>query len=175
MGPGAAQQVAREAGLATTAPQPASTQTAGARPSPTPTPEPPHIGSIVQAGNWRYSVRQVDVMKTYTSGSGLLATRHTAKGQWVIVLIQLTNIGNRNYSIHEHDFELRDDKGIRYDPATSYAFNLPPGHMNLGDQVPPGVPQLATLYFDVAPGTTGMYLYLSNVGVLEKAPVIYLY
>jgi hypothetical protein len=147
------------------------------QPTPTPTasPSPPHIGSIVEAGNWRYQVQQVDVAKIYTSGSGFLATSYTAKGNWVIVLIQLTNIGNRNYSINAFDFELRDDKGIKYNPESSYAFNLPPGYMNFGEQMPPGVPQLARLYFDVTPGTSGMYLYLSNVGLLEKAPFIYLY
>ena len=114
-------------------------------------------------------------MKNYTTGSGFLATTYTAKGLWVIVLTQLTNIGNRNYSINTFDFESRDSNGIKYSPQSTYSFDLPSGYMNLGDQVPPNVPQLATLYFDVTPGTTGMYLYLSNVGLFEKAPLIYLY
>lgn len=142
------------------APRASAAAAAATVPVPT-TPAPtPHIGSAVEAGNWRYSVRQSDVTKTFTSGSGFLATTRTAKGLWVIVLIQLTNIGKENFSINFHDFELRDDKGIKYSPEFITDLNPPPGYTNLGESFPPGVPLLTRLYFDVAPGTNGMRLQL---------------
>lgn len=145
---------------------------------PTPTPSPAHIGSIVQLGNWRYSVRQVDTVKTIdVSTSQYFREVLQAKGTYVVVLLQLTNIGTRNFSIHDTDFELRDDKGIRYDPATFDQFRLVSqrGQAQLGDQFPPGVMLTTTLLFDVAPGTNGMYLYLTNVDLLDKPGAIYLY
>lgn len=130
-----------------------TTSTAG-RTSATPM---PNIGSVVEAGNWRYSVRQVDVAKTYVDR---FSTAKTAKGNWVIVLVQLTNIGKANFSINSFDFELWDDKGIHYNEAGIFTGDPPPGHMNLGDKTPPGVELLTTLRFDVAPGTSGMMLHL---------------
>jgi hypothetical protein len=109
------------------------------------------------------------VAKSTTQGSGFFATTKTAKGIWVVVLIQLTNIGKRNFSINYFDFELRDDKGIRYTPELTSDLDPPPGYTNLGESFPPGVPLLTRLFFDVAPGTTGMRIHLvqpnSDIGL----------
>jgi hypothetical protein len=160
MGPGAAQQAVKESGLSAQVPSRASSgpvTAAVALPV-------PHIGSVVESGNWRYSVRQSDVGKTVTQGTGYFATTKTAKGLWVVVLMQLTNVGNANFSINYFDFELRDDKGIKYTPELTSDLNPPPGYTNLGESFPPGVPLLTRLYFDVAPGTTGMRIHLVQGG-----------
>ena len=76
-------------------------------------------------------------------------------------LLQLTNVGNRNFSINAHDFELRDNKGIAYDlSADTFQLVSFRNQTQLGEQMPPGVLLTTTLLFDVAPGTNGMMLWL---------------
>lgn len=58
--------------------------------------------------------------------------------------------------------ELRDSKGIKYDmdSTNSSLAASAQKQASLGEQMPPGVAVTTTLLFDVAPGTSGMYLYL---------------
>lgn len=139
--------------------------------SPTPAPKPTyptsfsgHIGTTVEIENWRYSVRQVDVMQeSFKCGTQRFASAIDApKGIWVVILLDLTNIGRENFSLNAHDIELRDDKGILYNMASfaSFGCSKDRGQAALGEQMPPTVTVRTTLLYDVAPGTNGMYLYL---------------
>jgi hypothetical protein len=139
-----------------------STPSAAAAVSSAPATPLPGIGANVEAGNWRYSVRQVDTQKTIARG---FFGPKTAKGTYVLVWIDLTNIGKENFIINLPDFELRDDKGIKYtadydsDEASKARGQSAIG---IGEKMPPGVKTTTTLVFDVAPGTSGMVLYLNQ-------------
>lgn len=121
----------------------------------------PHVGSIVDAGTWRYQVVQVDLSRQIRWGQQAM----DAKGFWTIVMLDLTNIGNRGFTLKESDFELVDDKGTTYhshDMSSTYAGSL--GQSALGAQLAAGVKMRTTLLFDVASGTTGMKLHLVQGG-----------
>lgn len=136
-------------------------------PSPKPTFTPPasysgRIGTQVALGNWRYSVRQVDLTQDRMQCGDRYSMLDKPKGVWVVVLLDLTNVGRENFTLNAHDMELRDDKGIVYNMA-SFASSLCSrgrDQASLGEQMPPTVTVRTTLLYDVAPGTTGMYLYL---------------
>lgn len=137
-------------------------------PSPKPTFTPPttysgRIGTQVELGNWRYSVRQVDVTgDAIQCGSNRFSTTDKPKGLWVSLLLDITNVGRENFTLNAHDIELRDDKGIVYHMASfaSSSCSRGRGQASLGEQMPPTVTVRTTLLYDVAPGTGGMYLYL---------------
>jgi len=125
-----------------------------------PAPTPPHIGSVVRGGNWQYEVLKAETAKTLRTGPYDFQVMNP-KGVWVVVAFNLTNVGDRNFTLNDWDVELRDSKGIKYDPAgfdsSMYSHYL--GRAALGEQMPPGVTVMVTLLFDVAPGTTGMYFH----------------
>lgn len=138
--------------------------TAAAAAVPTAVPATPHIGSTVRAGNWQYRVVQVDTAKSLRWGSSDF-TVMTPKGIWVAVMLDLTNIGDRNFTLNDWDLELWDGKTIKYDPnyeSSLYSHSI--GQSALGEQMPPSVTVRVTLLFDVAPGTTGMKLHLVQGG-----------
>jgi hypothetical protein len=138
--------------------------TAAAQPTPTKSvasQATPHVGSIVDAGNWRYQVVQVDLGRQIRWGQQAM----DAKGFWAIVMLDLTNIGNRDLTLKESDFELVDDKATTYhtnDVSSAYARSL--GQSSLGAQLAAGVKMRTTVLFDVASGTTGMKLHLVQGG-----------
>jgi hypothetical protein len=135
------------------APAPVTTKTA--EPQAT-----PHVGSIVDAGNWRYQVMQVDTARQVRWGQRAM----DAKGLWIIVMIDLTNIGNRSFALTESDLRLVDDKGTTYDSnseSSAYARSL--GQASLGE-LAAGAKIRTTMLFDVASGTTGIKLRLVQGG-----------
>lgn len=139
-------------------------------PSPSaPAPSPSaRIGDYVQVGNWRYSVRQVDTSKTISRG--VFGTK-TAKGLFVLVWIELTNVAKENYIINLSDFELWDARAVHYtaDYDSSYvATARGQAQVGVGEKFPPGVSIATTVVFDVAPVTTGMQLYLVQANQLIR-------
>jgi len=155
-------------------PSPATAQP-GAETAP---PPPAHIGTVLELGSWRYSVRAVDVTPSIdVSTSQTTREILKPKGTYVVVLVQVTNIGNRSASIGDADFQLRDSRAAGYDPATSDERKLVSfrAQTQLGEQIAPGVMVTTTLLFDVPPGTTGMYLNLKSVGPLGTPGTILLY
>jgi hypothetical protein len=146
----------------------ATPTSASARPgAETAAPPPARIGTVLELGNWRYAVRAVDVTPSID-----VSTSQTAKeilkpkGTYVVVLLQLTNIGSRSASIGDADFQLRDSRAVAYDPAASDERKLVSfrAQTQLGEQIAPGVMVTTTLLFDVPPGTTGMSLTLRSLG-----------
>lgn len=137
---------------------------AAAQPTPTKTVDPaatPHVGSIVDVGNWRYQVVQVDLARQIRWGQQAM----DANGFWTIVMLDLTNIGDRGYALKESDFELVDSKGTTYrtnDVSSAYARSL--GQSSLGAQLAAGVKTRTSVLFDVASGATGMKLHLVQGG-----------
>lgn len=139
---------------------------AAARPSPTPKPD-LRIGSeFIGDDGWHYSVRQSDVSKTVTIVDGTFPSVYTADGSFITVLIRLTNLTKQgSTTLREDSFELRDSRGIRYAPTRITRLYAREGYHELGQAFTPTVPSLVQLYFDVAPGATGLRLRLVKFGV----------
>lgn len=77
---------------------------------------------------------------------------------------KVTNLAKENFSLNDWNIELHDDKGITYNLAwlESSSCSRGNGQARLGDQMPPGVAVRTTLLFDVAPGTSGKFLVLTQ-------------
>lgn len=107
---------------------------------------------------------------TTTSGRLLCGKSYASvdkpKGSWVVITLSLTNLGKENFALNNWNVELRDDKGVMYNLAgfDSLSCSDGKGQAHLGDQMPPGVAVRTTLLFDVAPGTGGKVLVLTQGG-----------
>lgn len=145
--------------LLTYSPSPSPHRTPGSG-SPSPTPE-ARIGSILEVGNWRYSVRGIETASSLDLSSAYFRRVLTAKGLYVLVLIEITNIGTRNFGLNIWDFELHDSRGLKYDVSPdTISLVAYQQQLQLGEQMPPTVTATTTLLFDVAPNPVGMVLWL---------------
>lgn len=126
----------------------------------------PHIGSYVEDSGWRISLRQSDLADSITINDGGIATTYPAKGTWVVLLIELTNLSSRgSATLRLNSFALRDSRGTVYAPAGIYRlYARGPGYGELGQAFPPLVPLVTNIYFDVGPGTNGMVLLVAPGG-----------
>jgi len=128
--------------IATGDPQPAATKVA--------VPGQPVIGSKAVDGKFEFVVTGVERPgKTMPGKNG---TTLTAKGEFVVVKINVTNIGTIGQSLDCRCQVLYNDKGTRYSPspvilatkdALKFVRNIEPGESVKG----------ASVLFDVAPGT----------------------
>jgi hypothetical protein len=128
----------------------------------------PHVGSPVTAGNWKYTVLASRRTDHLDGGFGT-----HAKGEYVLVELELENIGRENFGLHDWDFELYDAAGVRYraDTASDFAWrSAMPGEkagavgLDSG-QLPPFVAGKYIVGFDVTPGAQGLRLRLVQAGV----------
>lgn len=156
---------------ATVTPRPTSAPTPTAAPKPTITPRPTVAptatatplagpGQMVQTSNWTLVVSGVEKPgKTLTWSE--FGNSSAAAGTWLVVAVDLKNVGNKNFGVNTFDFQLQDGKGIKYDYTTDlggYAYSKHKGGADVGGQVPPGVAVKVYLVFDIAPDTTGLQL-----------------
>jgi len=114
------------------------------------------IGDKVTSGNWSYRI-------TGVASKTALTPQVVAKGVWIIVGIELTNIGAQNFGIGLQDFSLKSADGVTYDPDTSGRVLSLYGNgtslISSFDNDPPGVPFQTALVFDVNPNGAGWHLY----------------
>jgi hypothetical protein len=133
-------------------------------PASTATP-PPHVGDTVTSGNWEYTVTQVKREKGPLVWSQY-GNKTSPAGEWLIIDISLKNIGKQNFGINTHDFELVDDKGVKYAHSTANgatsSFQEYQKLTALGGQVPPGLAVNSALVFDINPAATGLKLILKQ-------------
>lgn len=132
----------------------------GAAPAATPS---PGVGDTVTAGNWEYTVTDVERTSEPLVWSDY-GNQTEAKGEWVIVKMTLKNIGKKNFSINTHDFELVTGDGTKYSTSTeggvSYGYHEHHKLSRLGEQMPPGLPIETAVIFDVAPNAQNLKLNL---------------
>ena len=111
----------------------------------------PGIGAKVRDGKFEFVVTGVEHPgKTFQSQFG---TTETAQGEFVIVRINITNIGDAAQMIDSSSQQLFNDKGQKFAPSSAimslkgadkiFITNINPGNSVTG----------APLLFDVAPGT----------------------
>lgn len=118
------------------------------------------VGQVVRAPNWQFVVQGTQRAKDYTWTD--LPNKDTAVGEFVIVPLQVTNTGDRNFGLNSFDFELYDAQNRKYNQAA----NAPgfgewlkrQGRQPMCAQCPPGTALNTGVIFDVAPGTPGLKL-----------------
>jgi hypothetical protein len=153
---------------ATAVPKPTATAvrkpTATVMPTATPLPK---TGTPVAKGNWRYTVG--DVSRANTLPGSRSDKAETAKGIFLVVPIQLVNLGKTNFSINSWDFHLYADNDVQYatDIETDYlCWNLEDkGCVALGDAIPPGISVVTVLVFDINPNAKGLRLHLDQPNI----------
>lgn len=130
------------------------------------------MGQSVRDGKFAFTVTSLQpAAKSFTDRSG---TTQTAQGIFVIVRLNVTNIGYETRSLNPTDLFLIDDRGKRF--ATSSAISSLAGAETVFEQkINPGrTVNNAPVLFDVSPGTvlTSIELHDSNssTGVQVKLP-----
>jgi len=111
----------------------------------------PGIGAKVRDGKFEFVVTGVERPgKTF---AGQFGTTETAQGDFVIVRVSVTNVGNEGQMLDSSSQQLFNDKGQKFAPSSAimslkgadkfFLQNINPGNTVKG----------APLLFDVAPGT----------------------
>ena len=118
-------------------------------PAPT-TPAAPGIGTAVRDGKFEFVVTGVE-RPGKTIGSDFL--EETAQGEFIIVRMNVTNIGDEGQTLSSTGQVLYNDKGQKFEPSSAI-FSLPDADKFFLENINPGNTVTgAPLLFDVPPGT----------------------
>lgn len=139
-----------------------SNQTAGrdfvpAAPS---TPQIAPAGSAVRDGKFEFRVLSVGTSKTVGDPGGNPYMRETAQGTFVVVALNVTNIGNESQSFFASNQKLIDAQGREYEASSTADM-----YMNedaLGTGINPGNSIQVFVAFDVQPGITAKAIELHD-------------
>lgn len=158
----------------TTTLTPTRVPTSTPRPTAPPTPR-PGIGSVVRCGNdWSIKVlrppsfaKQLNVLET--GGYLTFSATETAKGIWLMLLFELTNLQDKTDNIYSFDDPLLikarlGASSVSFSPSswgTSRA-DRAAGISNWSEDVPPGITITALAIFDVNPTATDWRLALKT-------------
>ncbi len=126
-------------------------------PTPTATPR-PSVGQTVSVKNWDITVKSADRLGKELVWSQY-GNKSQAAGEWLVVLVEMKNTGDRNFGVNTHDFELKTAAGATYTVSSdlgAYTYSEAKGGQRIGGQVPPGVAVHYHIVFDVAPDATGL-------------------
>lgn len=132
-------------------------------------PPPPvyKVGDTITSGNWKYTVTGVSESKTVPYSD--FGNTFEAKGIWLIIDLNVENVGNETSVINTWDFEVKDSAGTTYSTAfESISYSLYKKSAAPGDQLPPNVPVSIALLYDVSPGASGFSLSLRQAGVIVE-------
>jgi hypothetical protein len=133
----------------------------------------PAAGKTYAVGNWKYTVLQTLRLPRIYARNTIDPTRYTyaqPKGEYVVVGLELENIGRENFGLNSWDFQLYDANGIKYTSTSVYLTGWPKqlgydGTVGGGTaKMPPGVAGKYVIAFDVAPGAQGLQLRLVQTG-----------
>ncbi len=98
-------------------------------------------GQTANVRNWDLAVKDVE-----RPGKDLVwsqvGNKSQAAGEWLVVIVEMKNTGNRNFGVNNHDFELRTAGGAVYNVSSdigAYSYSETKGGQRIGGQVPPGV------------------------------------
>lgn len=141
--------------------QRAAQTTSTVRVGPTVTPV-PAIGQPIRAPNWQFIVQSSQRAREYAWSD--FGNKDTAVGEFVIVLLQVANVGNQNFGLNTFDFELYDSQNRKYNQASNAngfgEWLKRQGRQPMCSQCPPGTAINTGVIFDVAPGLTGLRMRL---------------
>lgn len=119
-------------------------------------------GATLATKHWQVEVTSAARYKTlYWNSYG---GRQDAAGEWLLLTITLTNIGEENYGVNTWDFAVRDRDGKLYRHSNEWVALTHPerqGYQSASNrQVPPGLSVPIMLVFDVNPAASGLELVL---------------
>lgn len=123
-------------------------------------------GATLATRHWRIAVTSVQRQAT------LAWNRHGgeqgAVGEWLLVAIDLTNLGRENFGVNRWDFAVRDGAGNTYQHANGWVALTHPERLGYAPaanrQVPPGLTLPVLLVFDVAPAAAPLELVFNQDG-----------
>lgn len=137
--------------------------------SPTPQAETPSVpktkevapaGSAVRDGKFEFAVVDVSTAKTVGAPDGNPYMQETAQGTFLVVTLNVTNIGDEPQSFFVTNQKLIDSQGRQYEPSSKADL-----YMNedaLGTDINPGNSIKVKAAFDVAPGIVASALELHD-------------
>lgn len=119
-------------------------------PAPEPEPAVPGIGAPVRDGKFEFTVTGVERVGT-TIGEDFL--QEEAQGEFIIVRLNVTNIGDEGQTLNSSGQVLYNEAGQKFEPSSAI-FSLPDADKFFLENINPGNTVTgAPLLFDVAPGT----------------------
>ncbi len=114
------------------------------------------VGSAVRDGQFEFTVTKVE-QGTTSIGDGFWET--TAKGEFVLVTVKVTNTGNEKRKYFSGDQKMIDDKGRKFDANTAADEALPHNSGGFaGEDLNPGFSMERVIAFDVPRGTVPVAL-----------------
>jgi hypothetical protein len=117
-------------------------------------------GATIATRNWRLTV--TDVSQTPTLVWNRWGSSQAAVGLWLLVGVDLENIGGENFGVNRWDFEVHDSEGRVYRHTDEWAALQYPdtrGALAASNrQIPPGTTAPLILVFDINPDATGLQL-----------------
>jgi hypothetical protein len=118
---------------------------------PPPEPAVAGIGTPVRDGKFEFTVTGVERVGT-TIGESF--TQETAQGEYLIVRVNVTNVGDEPQVLSSSGQVLYNDKGQKYEPSSDALFSLEGASDFFLQEINPGnFITGAPLLFDVPPGT----------------------
>lgn len=114
------------------------------------TPEPAGIGTSVRDGDFEFVVQGVEAGKAEIGGE-YLSTK--AQGQFVLVTVQVTNIGDKPGTFFGSNAKAVDSQGRGVSASTEAAIYLEDSN-SLYEEINPGNSVTGTIVFDVPTGTS---------------------
>ena len=107
------------------------------------------IGDVIKAGNFKWSVKNFKTAKEI--GSEYFSQK--ADGIYLILDVEVENIGNSAEYLMDSFVKLVDEQGREFSPSTSAAFYLKPqGSALMFDQINPGITKKGKIVYDVPQG-----------------------
>lgn len=144
---------------------PTATQTA--TPAPTESELVHDVGESFTVGSGDKAIRYTvtDVSTREFVGSGVLAEE--ADGIFVVVRIEMENVGDETIDITSDIFRLTDDQNREYETDSDAILAIEDNV--LFEQLDPGVTKEASLVFDVPPDQSGRRLEIRPAGIFSAA------
>lgn len=113
-------------------------------PQPTPTPEEPKVVTSGQAGQiGDFELKVVKTNSTKKSGS------KTTENQFVIITLDVKNIGNKAGSLSDSNFILLDDKDHQYEANTLDILPWDVDRISFSTQINPGLKKTGSIAFEI--------------------------
>ncbi|MDG4667997.1 DUF4352 domain-containing protein [Mycobacterium sp. 236(2023)] len=118
-------------------------------------------GSTARDGKFEFKILGVTSAKTVSDPTGNPYMTTDAQGVFVVVKLQITNIGDRPQNFFGQNQKLFDTAGRQYDPDTRADMYMNVGESIMGD-INPGNSITREVAFDVPPDSRLTYLQLHD-------------
>jgi hypothetical protein len=125
------------------------------------------LGESFRVGSGDQTVEYTITDVRTASQVGSDAVGAEADGEFVIVRMELENVGSESFDVSSDPFTLVDDQGRSYD--VDREAQVYPDNAIVFEQLDPGLSKEGVVVFDVPPDQTGRELKIEPVGVFSTA------